>query len=132
MAEATRAVVIVASVGLGVISSVAGSSGQSAWALLNQFQLVLMLPFLKSFLTAEFIFFIRDFEFALFNFSFLDFFDLPVVNQDEDTLHYIQPDSIYEENNIESGSFLINQVNLLKSLIITFIIHMIILLISKI
>ena len=98
----------------------------------SQFQLVLMLPFLKSFLTAEFIFFIRDFEFALFNFSFLDFFDLPVVNQDEDTLHYIQPDSIYEENNIESGSFLINQVNLLKSLIITFIIHMIILLISKI
>jgi hypothetical protein len=131
MSETTRATVIAGSIGVGFISSIAGSSGQSAWALLNQFQLVMILPLLRSYLTEEFVFFIRDFKFTLLNFSFLKPLELPIINHKNKYLNYKQPDSVYEENSLESGSWFVNQLDLFKVIIIIIVLHLVILLFSK-
>lgn len=120
-----------ATIGICFTSSILSSTSQSAWALLNQYQLVLLLPYLRGYLTKEFIFFIRDFKFALFNFAFVDEIYVPYMTKGDTMWEYDQPDFVFAENDLESGSFIVNQLSLVKSLLIIMALHMVLLLIIK-
>ena len=122
---------LAASIGALFSASFLGSTAQSAWALLNQYQLILILPYLKSYLTKEFKFFIRDFKFALFDFDFLNIIPIPYLTKDTNTLHYPQPDEIFAENDLESGSFIVNQLDLFKMIFIIGVIHSVFMVLRK-
>lgn len=83
------------------------SSSHSFWSLLNQFQLLLMLPLLRTYLPLEFVFFIREFKIALLSFSFLKFEGL---GHEIEELGYPQESRVYKEGGIENGSHIINQI----------------------
>lgn len=94
--------------------------------------MILILPYLKSFLTKEFKYFIRDFKFTLFDFDFLDIIPIPYMTKDTNTLHYPQPDPTFAENDLESGSFIVNQLDLFKTIFIIGVIHSIFMVLRKI
>ena len=64
--------VIVASSASGILGSSLGfSSSQGVWALFNQYQLILVIPFLMTNVSKDFLVFVKNLNFANFNFSFL-------------------------------------------------------------
>jgi len=88
------------------------------WALVNQFQMLTVLPFLGSYISDKFIYFINDFKFTRFDFSFTSILPFPILGEEIDKLDYEQKIEVLKKNGIESGSYLTNQLQLLKTLIL--------------
>ena len=92
-------------------SMIIKTTSNSFWALINQYQLYLMLPFLDTYLPYDFVYFIREVEFVLFDFDFRSISAFSQVYKTTDGLDYEQPDPVFIENGIDSGSFFINQLD---------------------
>ena len=99
------------------------SSSQGIWTLFNQYQLILMLPFLRSNLSKDFFVFIRNIQFVAFDFSFLKSISIMNTPNLKKIFDYEQNDQVYYENSLESGSFIVNQFSLIQVVIITIILH---------
>ena len=112
-------------------ASVFASSTQSMWCLLNQYQLIMMFPYLRTHLSDEFKYFLNGFEFAFFNFKFLGFLSSSYFEDTTHFLDYEQPDEVYKEYALESGSYAVNQFYLLQVLVGIAIMHVTVLLINK-
>ena len=117
--------IIVASAVACIIGSTFGfSSPQGIWALFNQYQLVLVLPFLRANLSKEFLVFVKYLKFVSFSFSFVDnisFLNTPLV---KNTFGYEQKDQVYNDNGLSSGSFIVNQFGLIRALLFAIVLHL--------
>ena len=116
--------VILASTTAWFIGSTFGySSPQGIWTFFNQYQLILMLPFLRTNLSKNFFVLVKYLKFVTLSFSFLDdipFLDIPYIN---DAFDYEQKDKVYYDNGLISGSFIVNRLNFFKAILSTIFCH---------
>ena len=87
------------------------TTSNSLWVLLNQYQLYLMLPFLNTYLPYDFVYFVREFQFVLLDFKLEDIVIFSWAYKKSNGLDFEQPDVVFKDNGIESGSFFINQLD---------------------
>ena len=107
------------------------SSSQGVWGLFNQYQLILMLPFLRTNLSKDFFVFMSNFKFITFDFSFMEDVSLQKLLNFKDVFDYEQTDEVYSDNGLESGSFLVNQFNVFQTILLILFLHASWLLASK-
>lgn len=119
MAAVTQAAMVVG-VGAGASATTLSStsSPQGMWALINQYQLFLLFPYLRTYIPADFEKYLTDFELFNMDFDFIDLFEIPWVELNAFKLNYTQTDSLFFNNGNESGSFVINHFNLFKAIMI--------------
>ena len=111
-------------IGISVANEVLfGSTTHSIWAFINQFQLYLVIPFFKSYLTITFIGILSNFSIAFYNFSFLSGLKIIYFDSSANEMDYPQEDERFNESGITSGSFAINELNYFKSFMIIFSIN---------
>ena len=109
---------------LGSMSSMSSSSsGNSIWILINQFQLIILLPMLNTYTQYNFDSFIDGFGFASMDFDFLQNpLYWPFIDPQVDKIDYEQAEMVFKDNGIESGSFIYNHYEFIKVMIIVAII----------
>jgi hypothetical protein len=114
-------------VAVGAFTAVASSasSTQGFWALINQYQLYLLLPYMQTYMPSDLEYYIIDFELFSIDFSFLELFEIPIIEEMAFGLDYDQPDINFGNNVFESGSFLINHWNMFKALLVVLIFNLI-------
>ena len=99
------------------------SSGNSIWILINQFQLIILLPMLNTYTQYNFDSFIDGFGFASMDFDFLQNpLYWPFIDPQVDKIDYEQAEMVFKDNGIESGSFIYNHYEFIKVMIIVAII----------
>ena len=105
--------IVAGSVGVSALTSALFQSGsQSIWSIINNYQLIYLLPYLNTYLDTEVLVLMRGFQITTLNLSFLNSisnFLLPVKQM----FNYPQPNELFLTNGLESGSFIINEINLL-------------------
>lgn len=107
-------------------SSMSGlSSGQSIWSLVNQYQLVILIPLLNTYLGQDFRFYITEFRFISLDFDFMSVVEIPYLDPLVERLNYDQSEEVFANNGIESGSFVNNHYGLFKVLSIISILSII-------
>lgn len=119
----TSVVLTVSMIAAGGGALFMGTSLNSFWALANQLQLIILYPFLRVKLGEPLTYFINDFQFTAFDFSFLSFFQIPYFGEALRDLDYPQNDEVFAENGYDSGSYLVNYYGLIKSLTIALTIN---------
>ena len=124
---------------LTVLASFANTSpsssggGQSAWALINMYQLITLLPLLGTYLGNDFLFYITELEMFSFNFKCMKDITFPFVDSHFiDKLDYEQPDKLFADNNFDSGSAFYNHYGFAKTLLFIFFANLIFLAIKLI
>ena len=108
-----------------VSSGSSSGSGQSIWALINQYQLIILLPMLGTHLENDFEFYITEFELVSFDFDFMDFITFPFIDSQIDGIDYKQPEKLFRNNGVESGSFFFNHYRFVKVMLIFLILNLI-------
>ena len=76
---------------------------------------------LGTYLGEDFLYYITEFEMALFDFKFLKSVQIPVLESGPsfvDKLDYEQPDELFADNEFESGSAFFNCFQIYKALLI--------------
>ena len=129
-AVTTVASAMTGATGASAVSGSSSGTGQSFWALINQYQLVLLIPMLNTYLANDFEFFITEFELVSFDFDFMDFIEFPLLDSEVEKIDYEQPQELFEKNGIESGSFFYNHYTFLKVMILVVISNLMFLLIK--
>ena len=120
IAETTQAIIgtTAATTIIGSMSSMPSSSGNSIWILVNQIQLILLLPMLNTYTEYKFRSYVKNFEFASMNFGFLrSSYSWPFLDSQIKKLDYEQAEMVFKDNGIESGSFLYNHYGFVKAII---------------
>lgn len=124
LAKDVNTAIVIAATTIPVISAfVFLTSPNSIWGLVNQYQLFLILPFLDLYLPGNFIDFLMELQISIFNFEVLDFIPLPYVGEFIRKLEYEHPYHEYQNNGIGSGSFITNEVDFIKSILVVICIH---------
>ena len=119
-------IVVSGGIGASIINElVFGSTCQSIWALVNQFQLYLLIPFFKSYLTISFISVLSNFSIAFYNFKFLSGIKLYFFDDKINEIDYLEPDDRFKDSGLSSGSFIVNEYNFFKSLLFVIIVNII-------
>ena len=124
---ALAAVGYVSNVSSASSSSNSTNSKQSIWAQINLYQDIILIPMLGTYLGNDFHYYITEFEFASFDFEFLKFMEFPVLESGPsiiDELDYEQPDELFADNEIESGSAFVNHFQFIKAMFIMFLLNM--------
>lgn len=121
LSSITQAIIFVG-VGVGLTSStlLSSTSSMGFWALVNQYQLFLLLPFLKIYMPADLEYYLTEFELFSFDFNFLSGYDIPFLTGLIKDLDYYQEDIIFRNNGFSSGSFAVNYNNMVTAFLITF------------
>jgi hypothetical protein len=123
----TTQVVIASSIVASSVSTmVTASSPQTIWAVFNQYQLLVCLPLLRTYVSVELNYFINEFKFAAFDFQFIDYIPFPYIDPEIVSIDYPQADNVFADNDIESQSVLVNQVGNVKLILVLIFIHTII------
>ena len=107
-----------AALAAGTIMAVAAaamtmSSPQGAFSMINQFQLLLLLPMIPKYLPSDALLFIMGMDFTMFSFDFIPFDRLPMVSSISEWLDYDQDEQYLTGIGMRSGSAVINQIKLL-------------------
>ncbi|CAI2379352.1 unnamed protein product [Moneuplotes crassus] len=90
-----------------VAGALSGSSSYSMWALFNQFQLFMMIPFLRALLPFEFLQTLKALETSILNINLLNTRSLPVFKQIAEEIDYTNPYKEFRDNGYGSGSSLV-------------------------
>ena len=110
--------IVVVIVFTSVGSMINSSSKQPILALINQYQLLLLLPLLGTYIEDDFQDFVTEFQYMSFDFKFIDnIFYWPYIDSTVSKIDYKQPDDIFRMNGIESGSFVHNHYTFFKLII---------------
>lgn len=124
---ATSITVATSSTAAAIVSSLTSPMGsgspQSTWAILNQYQLIILLPVLGTYLEEEFLYYVYEFQFASCNFNYMSFIKFPAFDEAIVHLDYSQPSSLFADNAIESGSYFANHYQFFKVLVLFFMVH---------
>ena len=79
-----------ATMAVGFAASLA--SPQGAWSMVNQFQILMLMPLTDSYFPSDIVLFLTGMEFSLFSFNFIPFQNFPFVNDFLNLFHFEQPD----------------------------------------
>lgn len=91
-----------------------------------------VLPYLNGYLPPAFLKFLDAFSFSFFNFKFLKSLQPSFVNDIIDEIDYVHPFMEYRENQFESGSYFVNQLQLMLTFLTIAALHLTLLLLFKI
>ena len=126
LVEMILIIVISGGVGSSIVNSlIFGSSTNAIWAFINQFQLYLVIPFFKSYLTIVFVGMLSNLAFGFCSFEFLNGIKLVYIDSSSNDLDYPQEDKRFNDSGMISGSFVVNEHNYIKSLLNIFILNII-------
>lgn len=89
------------------------SSPQGAFSMINQFQLILLLPMINDNLPENIVRIISGMSFTLLSFDFIPLDKLPIYNDLKRIFGYSQHDEYMSDLGMKSGSAFINQLKLL-------------------
>jgi hypothetical protein len=105
---------IITGVPLNLITSVVTSgSSSSSFGMMNQLQLIIVLPLLGSYIPEKIMDFINAMNDSLFSFSFLPFDNTTLVDYIEEKYSFDQPNHYLYLLQLKSGSAIVNMTNLL-------------------
>ncbi|CAI2387283.1 unnamed protein product [Moneuplotes crassus] len=93
------------------------SSSQNMWAMLNQYQLFMVIPFLRSDLPLDFRKTIKALQTSILNINILNTKNLPGFQSIIDQLDYENPYTEFRDNEYESGSAFVNCFDLVVTLV---------------
>ncbi|CAI2386163.1 unnamed protein product [Moneuplotes crassus] len=93
------------------------SSSQNMWAMLNQYQLFMMIPFLRADLPLEFRRIIKAIQTSILNINILNTRSLPGFQSIIEQLDYENPYAEFRNNEYESGSAFVNCFDLVVTLV---------------
>ena len=101
---------------IGIASSfftsiITGGSPQGAWAILNQLQILILLPLMFGNFNSRIRNYILSMEAALFSFSFVSVKDL-VLDQETEEIEFDQPNKYLELIGLQNGSSFVNSLGL--------------------
>lgn len=94
------------------------SNSQSFWMMFNQYQLFSLLPFLNSYYSAEFKDVLNSLDFLRFKWRTRAIEAVQTGLDSALALKYRHPYQNFRENDIESGSFIINQTETLLMILL--------------
>lgn len=92
----------------GIVSLASLSSPQTIWAIINQFQLLLLLPLTGAFVPQEVVEYLKGMKFVILNFNFVPLSDLSLLSKLYSYFSLPQKVEYLQEIDIESGSTLLN------------------------
>ena len=81
--------------------------------MINQLQLLIMLPILADYFPSQLTQFILDMDFALLSFDFIPISDIPLLDTIADELYVPQSDEFLNEIGLESNSSIFNYLSLI-------------------
>ena len=121
---ATQAILGVG-VGLSIGSSLLSmSSPQGAFSMINQFQMLILIPMIGSYIPNDVVVFITGMDFALLSFDFIPFEKIPLIGYIFEIFAYSQRFDYFSDIGLRSGSAFINQLKLMSIIFLTFLIHL--------
>ena len=91
-----------------ISSALFQSSSQNMWAMLNQYQLFMMIPFLRSELPLEFRRTIKALQTSILNINIFNTKSIPGFQKITEQVDYENPYKEFRDNEYESGSALVN------------------------
>ena len=97
------------------------SSSKPMWSLFNQYQLTMLLPFLRSYISDDLLYFLTQLNIVSFNSNFLNIGNW--MGSVRDLIDYPQRDQTYSDNNYNSGGFLVNCFGSLMLLVLVVVTH---------
>ena len=117
----TNTMIVIAGTAVPVAGAVLMvSSPSSIFGLINQYQLLLILPFLNWYLPAKFVSFLHELDITLMNFEFLPEVDIPYLESGIKSLDYPHPHEEFTKNGVKSGSFIMVNRFVVKMFLILF------------
>jgi len=118
-------IVVAVAVGVSFSTAIVKSvSPQSAFTIVNQFQLYILLPMIGAHIPEKVLSFIEGMSFTMFSFSFIPYDSIPLSSEISSLLDYDQSDAYIDSIGMTSGSALINQLALISIYLVIFMIHM--------
>ena len=108
------------------------SSPQSLWLMVNQFQLLLLLPICGAEVPKDIQDYLAGMDFALFNFGFLPYKDLWVSRKISEYLHRDQNNEYLDTIGLESSSAIVNQLPLIYTILVLVFFHLCLLILKLI
>lgn len=110
IAQSIVAAAAVISVGAAVATM---SSPQGAFSMVNQFQLLILLPMLGTYIPNDIIQLLTGMSFTIFSFSFIPFGDIPFIEVILHAFEYDQDDFYFTDIGLRSGSCFVNHISLI-------------------
>lgn len=101
------------------------TSPTSMWGLINQYQLFLVLPFLRLYLPQDFVDFVNELQITLFDLKFMKFLRVFYISDLIKEMDYKHPYEEYRQNGVESGSFIVSQEEIVISVILIIVLNLI-------
>mmetsp|Transcript_5351 Transcript_5351/g.6381 ORF Transcript_5351/g.6381 Transcript_5351/m.6381 type:complete len:124 (-) Transcript_5351:17-388(-) len=102
------------------------------WILANQYRLYMLLILSDAYLPQKIVDYIKGGKLFSFNFSFLPIQELSVVKEGLDNIKFPQTDSSLEAIGLESGSAIANNLNLVVTVLLIVMAHLLFRLIEKV
>jgi hypothetical protein len=112
----------------GVVSLLSMSSPQAIWIMVNQFQLLMLLPLTDVYMPKEIEDYLSGMSFTSFNFDFLPLSSIPKFKGIFEYFGFEQNDQYLQGMGIEYGSAFLNQISLFAMMCAFLLIHSIIML----
>jgi hypothetical protein len=100
------------------------SSPQSAFSMINQFQLYILLPMIGVYMPSKVVTYITGMSFTMFSFSFIPFEKIPLSSSIFDFFDYTQNEDYYDSIGLQSKSCLLNHLPLLAMMTVVGIMHL--------
>ena len=111
----------------GAASMLSMSSPQAVWMMVNQFQLLMLLPLTEAFLPEDIIDYFTGMSFTNFNFNFLKLEKLPTFGSLYELFGFDEEDEYLKDLGIQYKSTLLNNISLLLIIFGLVSLHLIIL-----
>ena len=108
------------------------TSPNTFWALVGQFQLMMLVPMLGGYLHDDVVKYCVGVDYSLFSFSFIPNLHLPGVQHALEYLDYKQEDEYLKEIDLESASSVVNLFKIFQTLSFIVILHLVYLLVFKV
>jgi hypothetical protein len=108
--QSVMAAVFVTGVALSVLSM---SSPQSIWFIINQLQLLMLLPLTGAFIPQDVVDYFKAMSFSNFDFDFLSVDKIPVFSHISGVFGYDHDSEYLRDIDVESGSTLVNILGLI-------------------
>ncbi|CAI2373311.1 unnamed protein product [Moneuplotes crassus] len=124
----TAAVMGQSMAGVGVVISMTlsmatMSSPVGMFALINQFQLYILLPMLPPYFPAKVGQFILGVDFSFISFDFIPVDDIPLVKEIKEAIDYPQKDNYLNDIGLTSSSSIINYLGIMVFILFVFLVH---------
>jgi len=99
------------------------SSPQALWIMVNQFQLLMLLPLTDVFVPKDIEDYFTGMSFLSFDFNFIPFSATPLLNSMFSYFGFEQEDEYLKEIGIEYGSSILNQSSLVFMILLLMLLH---------